>query len=147
MQHTLKHFGRIGCPETGWKPILHCSLERRAIFQDRPDDAPTPPRSPHSAFFARRRRGALAAASTESRRPGKRSFSSARRREFVQTTPCGSIRMMPASRSTLKWREAVDLLRSRGISQQFNPSVSAIARTIFSRVGSLRAKRTQERLI
>jgi hypothetical protein len=122
----------------GWSAL---SLNRRQRHAHTPH--------PQSVFFRMRRRarGPLAAESTESRRPGKRSSSSARRREFVQTTPCGSIRMRPASRSTLKWREAVDLLRSRGISQQFNPSVSAIARTIFSRVGSLRAKRTQERLI
>jgi hypothetical protein len=99
----------------------------------------------HFAFLRPRRRAE--AESTESISPGKRSSRSWRRRELMQTTPCGSIRITPASRSTLKWREAVDLLSSNGISQQFSPSVPAIARTIFRRVGSLSAKRTPGRVI
>jgi len=95
---------------------------------------------------ARGRAGSIAC-STESKRPGKSSSSSWRRKEFIQTMPRGSMRIMPASRRTRKWREAVDLLRSISISQQFILSCLAMALTIWSRVGALKAKRTLGKMI
>jgi hypothetical protein len=94
-----------------------------------------------------RERGGSIACRTESKSPGKSSSSSSRRNELLQTTPRGSIRMIPASRSTRKCRDAVDLLRSSSISQQFIWSCSEISLTMRSRVGSLNANKTFARVI